>query len=347
MTVHRIITASIALLIAGSVSAETLLIEPSLVDSSEPVEQALRENKGRAVTAIEGQGQALIIGYRASEPIDIFMVPLKSDETFVPMDFMHFTLPKSDDGSVRIDLTVSPGWTPLRTKYLLNVLTKTEDVSAGFTSVEFEPSDILQVLGAGIRHLFTVEPYTPSSYHALRGYRIFSASFTTLMGILLTVICVGCFAFVKAEKKLSYITAVLTLFCFMYGVRFSLDLLRFTHEHLQGYADGLYDEAGSAHQIGRTITDIARREKNPVRVYVCRDGTNYKEKIVKYIAYPTPVTTVATGATLALIMDKGEWGVETTIDRQRSLTTLHCGILHRQAEKLTDFPDGSVLFSLQ
>jgi hypothetical protein len=344
---QRVLIVLASFLIAGTVSAETTLIEPTLVDSSDPVENALRENKGRATTAIEGDGQALLIGYRSSEPITIFMVPLKKDESYVPMDFMHFTVPKSEDRSVRIDLTVSPGWKPGRTKYLLNLLTRTENAEAGFTSVEFEPSSIGQIISTGIHQFFTVEPYTPSSYHALRGYRMFGQSMTITLSILTLIVTIGLFVLTTAEKRLSRITGLLVIVTLLYASRFSVDLLRFTHEHLRGYIDGQYDEAGSAHQIGRMITDIAIASKNPVHVAVCRDGTNYKEKIIKYIAYPIPVTVSETGATMALVMDRGDWSLQTTTQGNRSRTMLHCGTINRFASKLTDFPDGSILFSLE
>ncbi len=344
---QRVLVLLATFFIVGTVSAETILIEPTLVDSSDPVETALRNNKGRATTAIEGAGQALVIGYRSNEPINIFMVPLKDNESYVPTDFMQFTLPQSIDGSVRIDLTVSPGWKPGRTKYLLNLLTQTESAEAGFTSLEFEPSSVGQIISTGFRHLFTVEPYTPSSYHALRGYRVFGESITITLGILTLIITIGISIFSKTEKRLSHITILLVIVTLLYASRFSIDLLRFTHEHLVGYMNGIYDEAGSAHQIGRTISDIAKESSVPVHVAVCRDGTNYKEKIIRYVTYPTPVTTTATGATHAVVMDRGEWSMQTTIDKDGSHSTLLCGPIHRRAKKLTDFSDGSILFSLE
>jgi hypothetical protein len=275
------------------------------------------------------------------------MVPLQSDKTYVPMDFMHFTLPKNEQGTVRIDLTVSPGWTPKVTTYLLNLLTTSDTVNAGFTNLTFEETSILTLITTGVRHLLTVEPYTPSSYHALRGYRIFGISFTIALGLLTVVIAGILFALSKPEKRLASITTLLTIVTLLYAVRFSIDLLRFTHEHLIGYMNGIYDEAGSAHQIGQTITDIRQQSTTPVRVAVCRDGTNYKEKIVRYITYPVHVSDVSTGATLALVMDKNDWSTQTTIDADGSHVTLHCGSIHRTAQKITDFADGSILFSLQ
>lgn len=347
MKLLRVITACTAIVVAVPVLAETITIEPSLVTASDTVERALQLNKGRASTSIEGRGSRLNISYTASEPIDVFMVPLRSDKTYVPMDFMHFTLPKSEQGSVRIDLTVSPGWTPKETTYLLNLLTTSDNVNADFTDLSFEETSLLTVITAGLRHLFTVEPYTPSSYHALRGYRIFGISLTTVLGLVTVVMAGALFALTKTEKRLSRITTLLTIVTLLYGVRFSVDLLRFTHEHLVGYMDGIYDEAGSAHQIGRTITDISQQSTTPVRVTVCRDGTNYKEKIVRYVAYPIPVSEVSTGATLALVMDKNDWNTEMTIDARGSKRTLHCGSINQTAQKVTDFPDGSILFSLQ
>lgn len=334
-------------LLAWTAQAEMLTIVPDLVQSSDVVENELRVNMGRATTSIEGNGQALIIGYESDEPISIFMVPLQSDGSYVPMDFMHFTLPKSTGGSVRIDLTVSPGWQPTDTKYLLNLLTHTENAHAGFTQIEFEPTTLMKTLMTGVRHFFTVEPYTPSSYHALRGYRVYGHSITVILGVLLLLIVVAMFIVFKREQRTQKIFIVMLIICLVYGLRMSIDLTRFTSEHLGEYLHGTYDEAGSAHDIGKSIEVIANASPSPTRVAVCRDGTNYKEKIVRYMAYPIPVSETVTGATLALIMDRNNWSTETTIDEKGSHTILHCGAIHHRAEKLHDFADGSTLFLLQ
>src|SRR5437667_3975805 len=88
--------------------AQTLQITPALIDSSEPVEQALNENKGHAITTLEGAGKALSITYSASEPIEVFMVPLETENAYVPTDYVRFTLPATTQGTVLIDLTMSP-----------------------------------------------------------------------------------------------------------------------------------------------------------------------------------------------------------------------------------------------
>lgn len=335
-------------LFAATVHAEPLFVTPELVESSDVVETALKENAGHASTSFSGAGQALSIGYTANEPITVFLVPLHGDDTYSPSDFIRFVLPASQDGDVTVDLTASPGWSSGERKYLVNMLSKTGDASASFTKLDFVPSGIFTGLSAGFRHLFTAESYLPSSYHALKGYHVFGHEVSLWLG-LLTVLAAGIVSVLRPKgKKVASLIAVLIAGSFLYSLRFGLDELSFTKAHLTEYAHGTYDEAGSIHLVAATVRTLAH-EHPDTNVFVCRDGTNFKEKLLRYFAYPVPVSSEAkdaTGATLALVMDKYVWNVETVIDNRGSRQTLKCGPVNREAKKLSTFDDGSVLFSL-
>lgn len=347
----RIVFGIFAILFVGIpffAHAQTLYITPTIVDSSDPVEQALKENEGRASTSIEGKGAMLSITYTANEPLEVYMVPLDAKRHFVPTDFLRFTLPATEEGDAVIDLTVSPGWSPSSKAWILNLLTKNENVEAGFSRVEFLPASLLKTVSALLQHFFTPEAYTPASYHALRGYRIFSIPVVPILGILTTIIAIGFLLFSKQQKIL---TALLIVVCgsLFYQLRFSVDLLRFNVEHLKGYAAGTYDEAGSAYLIAEALHEVAKEQKGGVAVYICRDGTSYKEKIIRYMAYPLRIAAtndVAKEASFAVVTDKNDWSLRTETKDGASFQTLRCGALKKAATKLTDFPDGSILFSL-
>lgn len=339
-------------LLAPAALAQTLTITPAVVDSSAPVERALQENEGRASTAIEGQGGWLSLTYAASEPLQIFLAPLDADGGFVPTDFLRFTLPAADEADVLIDLTVSPGWSPAPHKWILHILTGRKDAEAGFLQMEFLPASPFATVKALFSHFFTVEPYTPSSYHALRGYRVFGTPTAPILGVVMLIAAAIAIVAAKKERKLPTLVMVLLAGCAFWQLRFSIDLLRFTHEHLTGYAAGLYDEAGSVYQaadIIREAVKTAKIKEEAATVYVCRDGTNYQEKILRYMSYPIRISSQekdAATAAFVLVTDKKSWTLGTRTTGTSSVQTLNCGAVTSDAKKLTDFPDGSILFSI-
>lgn len=329
-----------------TVSAQVISIRPAIVDSSEPVERALAENKGRASTALEGKGAKLMISYRSNQSLEIYMVPLDANDDFVPTDFLRFTLPQAEQGAASIDLTVSPGWKPMQQRWLVYLLSKDETADAGFDSLSFIPASPFIVVKAGVGHFLTPEPYTPSSYHALRGYRIYGAHVAVMLGLAVLLLSACVFLFVRPERRLAVALAILLIGTALYQLRFGLDLLRFTNQHLGEYAEGTYDEAGSAHIIAQNFHMIATEGQT---VYSCRDGTNYKEKILRYFAYPIRISSddaAAATADFAIVMDKASWSMDTATVNKATVLTLRCGAVNRRAERLTTFADGSILFRL-
>jgi hypothetical protein len=335
------------LLIPGFVFAQTLSIRPALVDSSSQVEDALKRNAGHASTVLTGNGHSLFLTYSTSEPIEVFMVPLAADNNFFPTDFVTFTLPEAEEGAANIDLTVSPGWAPGEQRYLLNLLTKSENANASFVSADFEPASLFDTVKAAFGHLFTPEPFTPSSYHALRGYRVLGYSVAVVLGMLTILVALTIYFISKPAVRLRNASLVLFAAMMLYALRWSVDLVRFTHQHLTEYANHTYDEAGSIYSVADTLKNgVASNNQKLITnnsvVFVCRDGTNFKEKVLRYFAYPTKITSEAadaSGATLAIVMDKFDW--------KFTENSLSCGPIKRAAEKVVEFDDGSVLFRLK
>jgi hypothetical protein len=264
------------------------------------------------------------------------MTPISSDGRFIPGDFLTFKLPASATQTAVIDLTVSPGWKPGTSRWLVHLLSKDTEANAGFGNITFVEASPLTTIFAFARNTLRQEPYTPSSYHALRGYRALSMDLTVIAGILLLITCFVTAFFSKREHKLTAILLIILTFQGIYGLRFGLDILRFSAEHLIGSHNGIYDEAGSVYRIADAL-----RDQKAQSVFICRSGTNYKEKLLRYFVYPIHVTADsadASHADSAVVMSARDWRFEHG--------TLRCGAITMQAQKITDFNDGSVLFSL-
>ena len=326
--------------------AEIGTIQPELIDTAHSVEEALQTHKGHASTSIEGKGGTLIVTYGSSQPLEVFMVPLQEDNTYVPTDYIRFTLPMATEASVAIDLTISPGWAPVTQKWLLSLLSSDEKTDAGFSSIQFEDASLLQWIPIAFRHFFTREPYTPSSYHALRGYRIFGTSFTILLGTL-TLLAACCSLFLQRKYRTKTVFFILIFSSLFYEMRFALDLLRFDTQHLQEYyGQNMYDEAGSIHEIAIFLRSHIDEQKQAT-AYVCRDGTNFKEKLLRYFSYPIRISSQpidAKQASFVLIMGKFKEGYEMLKTSDPAVHLLKCGDFDGLGKLLKQFPDGTLLF---
>jgi|GEM_PF-757041 len=346
---HRRIILSTVLLLAlalpRAVSAQATEIQPQRVDSSQTVEDALQKNPGHASTVLEGKGSSLLLDYVSNEPITVFLVPLFDGNNYSITDFLSFTLPETDNGSVSVDLTASPGWSQGNRRYLLNLLSASEEPGLAISKYEFLPASAGQTLGAMVHHFFIPELYTPSSFHALRGYRVLGNSLTPIYGLALLAAAVLAFIFLSKERRIQGTIFVLIAGIFIYNLRFGIDLLRFSAEHLNEYNHGTYDEAGSVYRLAAKVIATENGEINPL-VYVCRNGTNFKEKLLRYLTYPVRVSSDdadASGATLVAVMNKYKWSFDTG---KNGINELACGAVNRKAQKLDSFPDGSSLFKV-
>ncbi len=323
---------------AASAQRDELYVTPETVDSSEPVTRGLQSNKGSTSTKLEGSGgRELRITYGSTDVLEIFLVPLQPDGSYVPTDFLRFTLPAAGERVAVVDLTVSPGWSPGVKTYLVHILTATQDVRAGFYKVEFTPASVLSGIIAAAKHLFTPESYAPNSYHALRGYRVLAQPVTIWFGVLAMLAAGAAFARRRSEHGVRLAVYVLCAGMLVYGARWTLDLARFTHQHLGEYygSAGVYDEAGAMHALGAVL-----KMRGPeTSVYFCRDGTNFREKILRYAAYPVPVSDSAEAALNAdsiVVSGKIDWSFQNGL--------LTCGDAKTNAELTTTFFDGTQLF---
>ncbi len=331
-------------------SAQTLRITPALIDAAHSVEEALTTHKGHASTTIQGQGGTVTIDYQSSESLEVYLVPLHADASYTLTDYLRFTLPMATEGgTVSIDLTMSPGWSPKQQTWLLNLLSTDEKTNAAFTKMSFDDANQPNAAIIALRHLFTEEIYTPSSYHALRGYKMLDVSFTVLLGLVTVIGALGCLIFLREQKRKTGAMLMLILGMLLYQMRFSVDLVRYTAQHLTEYSHGTYDEAGSIHAVAAFLHTLAKGKESTLTVYVCRDGTNFKEKLLRYFSYPIRIsseTEDTKNAQYAVVMDKFKWGFETIVTKENASTLLKCGDLERRSEKLTTFRDGTIVFRL-
>ncbi len=168
-------------------------------------------------------------------------------------------------------------------------------------------------------------------------------SFPILLGIP-TLLCVlAALAFVPGQRKWQSAFAILALAPLLYSARFSLDLLSHTHQHLSSwYTDETYDEMGSVLSISREL-----RKLPDIKLYVCRDGTNYKEKLLRYHTYPLQLSAegwMAKQATHVLVMNKLKWKYNPL--NQLTPQNLFCGDVAAKAALMQRFADGSELFAI-
>lgn len=339
----RILFALFLLTGAVQVSAQELLtITPTVIHSSGQLEQNLAESKGSASQVLEGQGSRLHVTYTSQAPFDVYVIPLNKDGTYNPIDIITFQMPETDGErlSIEADLSVSPSWSLTKDRYQLYFLSSEEEAAAEFFDMSFAGPGPVELLKIMTRHFVLPEPYLPSSYHVLRGYRVLNGSFAVIFGIIAVG---GALAFGVLRKNPRAGLHLLLTAALFFQARFSLDLLRFTNEHLRSwYGDGTYDEARNIYAVADKVTQEAAASPAPVMVYSCRDGTNFREKLLRYFAYPVPVIsrplTEEDRPSHALVMSRDEWSYDGTV--------LTCGDITVPATLLEDFGDDSYLFAL-
>ncbi len=325
-----------------AIAAAQITIIPQLIDSSEPVMAALANNAGHASTTLTGRGRTLRLVYDSPETLEVYMVSVDKNGAFVPTDFMRFMLPAGKQAQALIDLSVSPGWSFGERKYLLHLLSPSADANASFYQADFLAPGVLSMLTVPAKHFLKPEPYTPGTFHALFGYRVLGLPVTVMAGFLAVIIVLLMFVTAGAKSAVATLS-ILIIAQLLYGLRFSADLLRFTREHLTSYyTEGIYDEAGSMHAVAALL-----REKTAARpetsVYFCRDGTNFKEKLLRYFVYPLPVSAESDAAKRSMrVVVSGKYKEGYTYEKNM----LRCGEIDSFATLLGKFPDGTEIFSL-
>lgn len=317
-------------------AAEIATLTPTIVSTSSVVEDAIRKSGGFGRTTVEGKGRYLGLRYDATDPLTVFVVPLKEDASYDPSDYTVLTLPSGKDQTIRIDLSIAPGWHPGSITYLMNLLAPSKETSMQIYETAFIPANIYDIVIASFRHLLTVEPYSPSSVHALRGQRMLGVSVTVILGISLIFACIVAYVVTHRSSRSRIMGGIIAIFVLLAGGRFGIDGLRITQEHVDTLLhQNLYDEAGSIYTIAAMIKE--KSEKGDV--FFCRTGTNFQEKLLRYLLYPIHVSGDAWmmhEAQYAVVTSTHEWSFEKGI--------LQCKGQKRAATLLTSYPDDITLY---
>lgn len=286
-----------------------------------PIETIISKATSHAEADLTGPGEAIELTYSSSEPLDVLVMFPSVDGGFTPLETLQAHLPEGQRVTAAIHLTESPGWSPLRKQYRLHFLTESQ-TGVEFHDVNFVRGSFISSITSSVKQFLGSQPYSPSSYHRLPGYRIAGISFGVLFGFLLIVLSLW-FAWKKQYQRIILGAIILTL---LSHARFSVDAVRYSLEHSRRD----YATAGSLFQIVDWIT-----EHEVTGVALCNDGTTYAEKLLSYHIYP-----------LLLTEDPSHVVVYRAVDTSFNGTTLRCGKEQFSASKLKDFPDGSSLYSV-
>jgi hypothetical protein len=281
----------------------------------------------------------LILEYSSEEPFEVRVSYLNENPAggegavnYNPYHTIKVRLEPQSHGRVSLDLTRSPAWSPFRDQYLLHVFGVQGQVIEIF-DLAIRPPTFLQSIGAAFRHINLDEPTLLSSINFLWGYRVLDIPLTVVFGVILILVTIGfrfqisgfrlMNAIVRSDSPLKkstrsfQISSILLFFLltlFLYDARFSFNLVRTTVADLrQWYGDYQYRQLGPVHAVADYLATERARFGGSMKVAVCYDGTDFLEKQLRYMLYPTPVDGVEDlwgEATHAVFMDTERGNIE-------------------------------------
>lgn len=284
---------------------------------------------------LEGRGSELILDYRASAPVDLWIAfPLQfplmgqdEDLTFDFLQMLYARLPEAEENrSVSIDLTHSPAWSPFRKTHVLYfdgaVGTK---ISVRDMSLKTESG--WKLLATAARHVSLGEEITSKTINRLMGYRIMNVPLPFLLGILLVAMSV---VFLLRKNIDAILLASLCLLL-LYDARFSWDLLRIRLQDVREWTEkGTYRHLEQTHNVADLLGD-----EHAGTIAVCDEGPNLYIKHLRYLLYPTVVRNA-----------DEVWGEAThgvfffsAAADERTEGTMRCGKLLRRGKILQKFGD--------
>jgi len=305
---------AVSILFSQTCFAASIISNPVPADLNQ-LNQSISEEASHASVDLSGKGADLKINYSSPSPLSIYILFLNDDGSVNPREIVSAELPKGTAVESLIPLSQTRGWSWGERKYKLHFLTD-KGVVPAISKVEISGSPSLI---DGIKQFFALEPFTPSSYHRLSGYKLFGISFTLALTLILIILL-----FFRRKKHVMNVIIILIL---LFNVRFSMDLLRYTKINL---SSDTYSTAGSAYQIADYFKS---NEINSIQL--CSDGNTYFPTILKYAGYPLSVNSEADHV---LIRNAFKWSFENG--------NLTCGDLTAPATQISKFPDGSILFKL-
>jgi len=318
----------IRLLLALALSAQTCIaaemtVQPSAA-SMDRLQQVISGNAAHASTDVEGAGNTLRIRYSSENPIDVYILFLREGDTLNPRDTLFAELPPDDEGEALIPLSHTRGWRAGTQKLRIHFLTEKESEHA-IHSVQLTEAT---VRAGGVRQYLAPEPFSPSSYHRLEGYRIFGMPSTVLLTC--TVLILLAAALFLRNKRITLV--ILLAGAFLSNGRFTADLLRMTYANTKEWTQAhTYAAVGSVYEIASYL-----QENDVQTVRLCTDGNSYFPVLLQYASFPS---VIAQDAKHVLVRNAYDWSYDNSF--------LRCRNIEHAATRVKTFADGSELFSLQ
>ncbi|KKW38839.1 hypothetical protein A2454_06480 [Candidatus Peribacteria bacterium RIFOXYC2_FULL_55_14] len=318
----------IRLLLALALSAQIcfaaeISVQPSAA-SMDRLQQVISGNAAHASTDVEGAGNTLRIRYSSENPIDVYILFLREGDTLNPRDTLFAELPPDDEGEALIPLSHTRGWRAGTQKLRMHFLTKKEEEQA-IHSVQLTDAT---VRAGGVRQYLAPEPFAPSSYHRLEGYRIFGHSSAALLTGILFLLLAG--TLILRKNRIALVIALAGVL--LSNGRFTADLLRMTYANTKEWTQAhTYAAAGSVYEIASFL-----RENDIQTVRLCTDGNSYFPVLLQYAIFPS---VIAQDAKHVLVRNAYDWSYDNSF--------LRCRNIEHAATRVKTFADGSELFSLQ
>jgi hypothetical protein len=310
-------------LFAQTCLAATITANPVPADLNQ-LNQKLAEEVSHASIDLTGKGADLLINYSSPTPLSVYILFLNEDGSVNPRDIVSVQLPKGEVESI-IPISQMRGWSWETRKYKLHIITE-KHIEPSISKLKLEGSPSLT---DGLKQFFALEPFTPSSYHRLSGYRFFGISFTLLLTLTLlpTVALAKVGALTLIFRRKNRVTTLIIILILIFNIRFSLDLLRYTKNNL---SSNTYSTAGSVYQIADYFKSNGIKD-----IQLCSDGNTYFSTILKYASYPLSINNEVDSV---LVHNAFKWSFENG--------NLNCGQINQPAIKLKEFSDSSELFQL-
>lgn len=291
---------------------------------------------GTQALQLEGSGDRLVLSYTSAVPIDVDLAPMVQGSSYNPADLMHTTLPAGEDIVATVDLTRTAAWHPWRNRYFAGFFVQDRTSDVTLRSTEILPSRFGATVLAAMRHLGQGETFHVTAPHSLRGYLLLGVPLSLLLG-LLTLFA----ALLYWRRGTSAVLLVALLSTLVYGLRWNVDLLKFSVQHLWEWeTQSTYAIADSAYTVAEELRAEAGRGRTPHGLSVCTRSTNFVAKLLHYALYPLPVSVRSEDAgksSHVLVKQMNDWSYEGGI--------LRCGQLQGPATLIRTFEDGSVLFT--
>lgn len=301
--------------------AAEVVVQPETA-STERMQQMISGGFSYATLNIRGEGKSLLVKYSSSAPLDTYIIYMREDETINPRDILFAKLPASAEEAL-IPLTITRGWSAGEQNLRIHFLTD-KDAEHTVSSVTLSEESLRT---GGLRQYLSPEPFVPSAYHRLEGYKLLGRSATALLTTSLVVLLL--LALLRKNRKAALMILLVGLL--IHNGRFSLDTLRYTTGNTQEWMkNNTYAAAGSTYEIATFLN-----ENGIEKFRLCTDGNSFFPVLMQYAAYPA---VLEYDSSHVLVRNSFDWSYENGI--------LRCSDIERPSELMKIFPDGTQLFSL-